>query len=554
MATSTAARLFWSYQAPLAGAIVAHKAFSIHIKDVTACEKASTNNIKLQSRMTSIGHFSVVSETTHNPSIVTFVMALTGSTPLTAQEFSRLWRERAMEERHPRFHKKIVDGSKFIPTDDPVEDHLTETTFPVVPRTDVKTRIQQLQMTPWDLSEKLWHMWIAPWGKLGASGLIDPEETISDADSKDERKGESLLFFRAHHALGDGASMTAAFLDVLDEAAEIQQEIIDFLRKLRKRGERTKGFWQALGKKMKKFLVFLFGSLRALFYQMTLFWHMLWETDSWSQIRKLIRAEEQPQRTVSWSKAAPLEQVKWVAQQLSVEGKKITVNDIFCACVSVAIGKQLSEHRSRIQAISTDSNPTIIAKQEHFNIAFPVHLKGGVVLPGESVGNNLGAFVVRVPGEGDDPEKDDPSRSPSHQRLLQVHDTLATAKSMPFAILSHILAKGFSYASAVLPTRFVGWIYACSNGGSIAVISNNRGLPKPVHLGGRRVEAIYGFVPLPPGIPIGVVVMSYAGNVNLTITAEPWAVPDADQFLVWVLEEYSNLLNAARQDRSHKKL
>ncbi|GAX29380.1 hypothetical protein FisN_16Hh181 [Fistulifera solaris] len=427
MATSTAARLFWSYQAPLAGALVVHRAF----QDVTtACEKAP--NTKLQSRMTSIGHFSVVSETTHNPSIVTFVMALTGQTPLTAQEFSRLWRERGMEERHPRFHKKIANGSNFIPTDDPVEDHLTETTFPVVPRADVKARIQQLQMTPWDLSEKLWHMWIAPWGKLGASGLIDPEETISDT----EKKGESLLFFRAHHALGDGASMTAAFLDVLDEAAEIQQEIIDFLRKLRKRGEKTKGFWQALAKKMKQILAFLFGSLRALVYQTSLFWHMLWETDSWSQIRKLTRTEEQAQRTVSWSKAAPLEQVKWVAQQLSVEGKKITVNDIFCACVSVAIGKQVSEHRSKIQATSSGRHSAKIAKQEHFNIAFPVHLKGGVVLPGESVGNNLGAFVVRVPGERDDPQ--------SHERLLQVHDTLATAKSMPTAILSHILAKGFS--------------------------------------------------------------------------------------------------------------
>jgi hypothetical protein len=498
--------------------------------------------------MTSIGHFSVVSETTHNPSIVTFVMALTGQTPLTAQEFSRLWRERGMEERHPRFHKKIANGSNFIPTDDPVEDHLTETTFPVVPRADVKARIQQLQMTPWDLSEKLWHMWIAPSGKLGASGLIDPEETTSDGDGKHEKKGESLLFFRAHHALGDGASMTAAFLDVLDEAAEIQQEIIDFLRKLRKRGERTKGFWQALAKRMKRILAFLLGSLRALFYQSALYWHMLWETDSWSQIRRLTRTDEQSQRTVSWSKAAPLEQVKWVAQQLSVEGKKITVNDIFCACVSVAIGKQLSEHRSRIQAVSSDTNLKI-AQQKHFNIAFPVHLKGGVVLPGESVGNNLGAFVVRVPGEGDDS-----SRQQSRERLLQIHDTLATAKSMPTAILSHILAKGFSYASAILPTRVVGWMYACSNGGSIAVISNNRGLPKPVHLGGRQIEAIYGFVPLPPGIPIGVVVMSYAGNVNLTISAEPWAVPDADQFLVWVLEEYSNLLNAARQERSHKKI
>ena len=55
-----------------------------------------------------------------------------------------------------------------------------------------------------------------------------------------------------------------------------------------------------------------------------------------------------------------------------------------------------------------------------------------------------------------------------------------------------------------------------------------------------------GFLPLPPGIPVGVVVMSYAGVVSLTVTAQPWAVPDADQFLVWMLEEYQRLLRESQ--------
>jgi phosphoribosylcarboxyaminoimidazole (NCAIR) mutase len=66
-------------------------------------------------------------------------------------------------------------------------------------------------------------------------------------------------------------------------------------------------------------------------------------------------------------------------------------------------------------------------------------------------------------------------------------------------------------------------------------------------MGGRRVESIYGFVPLPPGIPVGVVVSSYAGNMALTVTAEPYAIPDADRFMGWVLEEYLSLLNKAKQ-------
>ena len=66
-----------------------------------------------------------------------------------------------------------------------------------------------------------------------------------------------------------------------------------------------------------------------------------------------------------------------------------------------------------------------------------------------------------------------------------------------------------------------------------------------VHLDGRRVEGSMGFLPLPSGIPIGVVVSSYANKLMLTVMAEPWAVPDADLFLSWIVEEYQTLKREA---------
>jgi hypothetical protein len=63
------------------------------------------------------------------------------------------------------------------------------------------------------------------------------------------------------------------------------------------------------------------------------------------------------------------------------------------------------------------------------------------------------------------------------------------------------------------------------------VLTNVRGPNKWMHLEGRRVEVTLGFLPLQPGIPEGVVCYSYANQVSLTITAKPWAVPDADLFL-----------------------
>jgi hypothetical protein len=49
-----------------------------------------------------------------------------------------------------------------------------------------------------------------------------------------------------------------------------------------------------------------------------------------------------------------------------------------------------------------------------------------------------------------------------------------------------------------------------------------------------------------------VAVSSYAGNVTLSVAAEPWAVPDADLFLLWVVEEYQSLLRQATVEQRER--
>jgi hypothetical protein len=60
-------------------------------------------------------------------------------------------------------------------------------------------------------------------------------------------------------------------------------------------------------------------------------------------------------------------------------------------------------------------------------------------------------------------------------------------------------------------------------------------------LDGQAIVSMAGFLPLPPSIPIGVSITSYNGEISLSVTAEPWAVPDGDLFLKWMLEEYARL-------------
>ena len=184
----------------------------------------------------------------------------------------------------------------------------------------------------------------------------------------------------------------------------------------------------------------------------------------------------------------------------------------------------------------------------------PVHLKGGIVLPGESLGNNLGAIVARLPTSVDDNNTNYTTPQNHPVLLLQsVSNELSYLKKLPFALYSHIGAKSLSYLANIIPLSWASRLYNNSNVNSVAVISNNRSTPLPLHLNGRQVESFYGFVPLPPGIPIGLVVLSYNGTINCTVTAQKWAVPDADQFLIWFLEEYKELVIQATQKEEENK-
>ena len=184
---------------------------------------------------------------------------------------------------------------------------------------------------------------------------------------------------------------------------------------------------------------------------------------------------------------------------------------------------------------------------KRFNIAIPVHLYGGVMLPGQSLGNRIGAMVARVPGE----EDADGTTITSVDRLERVHDTLHDLKKTPTPLLSYLLVRLISSTSGyLLPSKWTQYMFSKANAGAVAVVTNVQGPPTKIHVGGRRIESMHGFVPLPPGVPIGVVVGSYAGDMHMSLSAEPWAVPDGDQFLVWVLEEYQSLLKQAQQKAS----
>ena len=355
--------------------------------------------------------------------------------------------------------------------------------------------------------------------------------------AKEDEMGESLLLFRGHHVLADGASMVAAIMDLADEAPQVRAAIV---KEIEKRFGPS-SWWRRLYQRILFALWLWTGSFVTAWQQFRLYLDDLFRKteDPWVVLEQLAKKEgtamvtdsnsrpmPAPSRSVSFATCCSVDQAKWVARTLA--GKRATLNDVFCTAVSRAMARQLAWHRERLGDLP---------RLETFHLAVPVHLKGGIIIPGESVSNNIGAFTVRLPCE---------SGASSVERLRQVHRELSVAKKLPTAFLAHYLAK---FTSQVLPQSWATYLYSRATASSSCVVTNVKGFDKAIHLNGSKVLSAYGFVPLAPGLPIGVVVGSYNGEVTLSVTAQPWAVPDADQFTSWIMEEYLELVQAASVKR-----
>ncbi|KAL3939441.1 MAG: hypothetical protein SGBAC_005843 [Bacillariaceae sp.] len=490
---------------------------------------------------------------------------------MRANDFARLYQDRQMGEKHYRFRSVTKDATHFslVPSQDfqmPIKESLG---YPLVYRRELKAWISDLLLEPLDLSKSLWQVTTATGGNIGQSGAISTSDATTTTTTTMIPKHhqlfddnvESLLLFRAHHCMADGVSLGALFVDLMDEQEEMQAMMAGKIGAFKK--NRKKKSW------LQKLLVMMYywgwGSIKTFAYQLYLYGAnlkiALFRSNPWKKLQRAYEAnktisEDAPKRTLSWVSVCPVDEVKQVAEYFSTNKRqKVTINDIFCSCISAAMARLVQYHQSQ--------HPELSLKLPYMNLVMPVHMFGGVLLPGHSMGNKIGAMVSRIPGT---------ETTSSKERLMQVHSTLHNRKMTPAAVWSYLTAKvvgtiGFGGGSSSSSSSSGGgpvleddesgnsgdntlipWLFEKSHANASVVVTNVRGPEAMVHLDGRRVERFLGFLPLPPGIPVGMVVQSYANNVTLTIMAEPWAVPDAmgDLFLSWVVEEYDSLRRQAK--------
>src|SRR5262245_2277589 len=193
----------------------------------------------------------------------------------------------------------------------------------------------------------------------------------------------------------------------------------------------------------------------------------------------------------------PLAAVKEIRKRFDV-----TVNDVVLALTGGAVRRYL-EARGELPKKS------LIAV-----IAVPARTEGDTAL-------EAGVRAVGVPWGTD--------RADPVARLLRVHRAAEKAKSGAPKAGERLLAQA---GEAMLPgflglvMRNLGAAGAVLTMPGNAVVSNLRGTPVPLYVGGARIEATYPLSVLAPTQGLHVTAVSYCGQIDVGFTVDPDLVPD----------------------------
>lgn len=394
----------------------------------------------IRRRLTPIGRFALLSETHDAPSVPGVLLEL-GGAPLSSKDLEQALTTHVAPASSRLRSRVDVDSLEFV------EDLTPEEARPVVmearPTMDLARTIAKVLDLPLrGTLEK------RPWWEV----LVWPRTSGTD------------ILLRTHHCIADGASFGALFGNLSDQRAEIEA--------LLKQGP---------PRKKRSLLVRI---LRAVFGPLLVSARLLKALVA--SLLILITAPRPPKRraglrTVAWAADfADVALLKRVAKKLAPGA---TVNDLYAALVAAALRPSISG-----DAVAC---------------AVPVHLYGGALPPGISVGNLIGAVVTRLPLPGRDGTK----------HLQRVRDDVGGAlRGGARAVVAHYAAR---LAGAWLPKAWVPASLKASAGGCAVALTNVRGPPVALTICGRPVRRVVPFLPPPPGVAVGAALSTVGGKATL---------------------------------------
>jgi hypothetical protein len=222
--------------------------------------------------------------------------------------------------------KRMLHHHHCNPTTTAPQPYVQEVINPLIPRAELKDRINDAISEPLDLDRRLWEVRTATNGLIGQSGIISPSKLQKYYNNR-RFMTSNLCYFSGHiiaHCMADGVSLGALFGDFMDEGLAFQSKVQEETQKYKSR--RKKVPWY------KKLLYFLYywcsyGIIRVILYQIQLYWMSITSATKNPMLQPGDDIYES--RSLSWLQVASVEEVKRVTEYYSTKAKRrVTINDI----------------------------------------------------------------------------------------------------------------------------------------------------------------------------------------------------------------------------------
>jgi WS/DGAT/MGAT family acyltransferase len=224
------------------------------------------------------------------------------------------------------------------------------------------------------------------------------------------------------------------------------------------------------------------------------------------------------QKSICWSPEIPLAKVKEIGGYF-----RCTINDVLMAAVSGAIRQYLLERGDYLD-------------DAEFRVAIPVNVRSEST--DVELGNQFSLVILSLPVNLDNPVR----------RLRETRKRMRTIKESADAFVGFQVMKIMGLPPKSLTKKGAKFFASKFTG----ILSNVPGPRQPLYFTDKKIKNMMFWVPRSGDVALGISIISYAGNVTLGIATDTRVAPDPEKITKYFSEEFSQLLQLAKEDVLHR--
>jgi diacylglycerol O-acyltransferase / wax synthase len=222
-----------------------------------------------------------------------------------------------------------------------------------------------------------------------------------------------------------------------------------------------------------------------------------------------------PRRRWTWTTAS-LDELKQIRAD-----RGVTVNDVILAAVTRAFRDLLaSRHKLADGLVVRSLVPVSVRRPDEAG----------------AVTNRVAAVLANLPVSEPDPGR----------RLALIHQQMDSLKHTHQAVGAEILTGVLDFAAPMWLALGTQAMFHAPQPLVQTVTTNVPGPRTPLYVLGRRLTALYPYVPIGNAVRISVAIVSYVGTVSFGITADYDSAPDLDVFVEGIQHGLAELSGQAR--------